>query len=62
MVPTCISAAYLALSCIYPRQYVRKVSREYQLMGYVSRSSVCVKDSIDIDAPVSLQVTVIYAM
>jgi hypothetical protein len=59
MVPTCISAAYLALSFIYPRQYVKKVSRKYQWMGYVSRSSVCVKRSIDIDAALSLQVTVI---
>jgi len=61
MVPTCISDAYLALSYIYPRQYVKKISRKYQWMGYVPRSSVCVKDNIDIDAPLSLQVTVIYA-
>jgi hypothetical protein len=61
MFPTCISAAYLALSCIYLRQYVKNVSRKYQWMGYVPRISICVKDSIDIDAPISLQVTVIYA-
>jgi len=60
MAPTCISAAYLALSCIYPRQYVKNLSRKYQWMGYVARISVRVKDSSDIDAPMSLKVTVIY--